>query len=503
MSVTSPTVVAALSFVYPGLGQLAAGSTAARRRGLVFALPATAILVLLLVLASLGTHEVLELLVRPEVLGLLLAVNAIAAVIHVAAIVDAYRTPTAVPAGRGGGSDVAAAPAHRRTFDRVVVLALLAVTLAGHGAIGYLGARGAGALDAIFGPGGAWVIPDPSFGPSPTPTTSPSASPSREPSPTPSAEPSASPSPSPTPPPTPSPTPAPAWAEDGRLDLLLIGSDAGPDRWMLRTDTMIVLSVDVATGRAALFGVPRNLVGVPLPPESAGAFPDGRFPGLLNALYVYAMGHGGSFPGGDARGFRAVTGAVQELVGVRLDGAVVVNLRGFVQLVDALGGLWIDVPARLVDNRYPLEDGSKSVRVVIEAGCQHLGGQLALAYARSRHQDSDYGRMARQQLVLLALRRQVDPIALLPRVPELLTIAEDNLWTTIEVAELPALVDLAARVAADRVATITFVPPRYPSHLTTAEIDAIRSVVRTIFDGPAPTPEPSAAPSPTGPGCGG
>jgi anionic cell wall polymer biosynthesis LytR-Cps2A-Psr (LCP) family protein len=86
------------------------------------------------------------------------------------------------------------------------------------------------------------------------------------------------------------------------------------------------------------------MTGVPLAPESAGAFRNGRFPGLLNALYVYAMGHPKAFPGGASRGFRAVTGAVQELVGVRLDGAVVVNLAGFVRLVDALGGLWIDVP---------------------------------------------------------------------------------------------------------------------------------------------------------------
>ena len=65
---------------------------------------------------------------------------------------------------------------------------------------------------------------------------------------------------------------------------------------------MIVLSVDIATGKAALFGIPRNLINVPLAPEDAGAFPDGRFPGLLNALYVYAWGHPGQFPGGDARG---------------------------------------------------------------------------------------------------------------------------------------------------------------------------------------------------------
>ncbi len=257
---------------------------------------------------------------------------------------------------------------------------------------------------------------------------------------------------------------------------------------------MIVLSVDVKTGRAALFGIPRNLVGVPLPPESARAVPGGRFPGLLNALYVYAMAHPGSFPGGDARGMRAVSGAIQELVGVRLDGMVVVNLAGFVRLVDELGGLWIDVPEPLVDHMYPLEDGSRLIELRFAAGCQHLGGRMALAYARSRHQDSDYGRMERQQAVLLALRRQLDPVALVPKVPGLLRIARDTLWTTIARADVRGLARLAARVDPRRVARVLFVPSRYSSRLDTAEIRAIRARVRTIFAGPLPARDPDLAP---------
>jgi LCP family protein required for cell wall assembly len=265
--------------------------------------------------------------------------------------------------------------------------------------------------------------------------------------------------------------------------VLLIGSDAGPDRRSLRTDTIIMLSVDVETGHAALFGIPRNLVGVPLPPESAKAFKSGRFPGLLNALYVYAMGHPGSFPGGESRGFRAVTGAVQELVGVRLDGVVVVSLAGFVQLVDELGGLWIDIPARLVDRNYPLEDGSGYLKLDFRPGCQELDGRMALAYARSRHQDSDYGRMRRQQTVLIALARQLDPIALVPKVPRLLKVAKDNMWTTIKRGDVRLLAELADRVKTSRVKTLLFTPSRYPSHLDTAEIAKIQGVVRAVFDG--------------------
>jgi polyisoprenyl-teichoic acid--peptidoglycan teichoic acid transferase len=350
-----------------------------------------------------------------------------------------------------------------------------------HGAIEALGYQTYTTLSAVFvepEPGNEWAIPAPSIDPSPTPYVS---DPAIAPPPT-------------LPPAEATPPPTPDWAADGRLNLLLIGSDAGPGRWSLRTDTMIVLSVDVRTGHAALFGIPRNMVGVPLPPESAAAFPNGRFPDLMNALYVYAMDHPDRFPGGDARGFRAVSGAIQELLGVPLDGAVVINLTGFVRLVDAIGGLWIDVPEPLMDRNYPLEDGSGDIQLDIRTGCQLLDGRMALAYARSRHQDSDYGRMRRQQAVLVALARQVDPTALLPKVPTLLKIASDNLWTTVPRSELRAMAELAARADTGHVRTVQFVPSRYPSHLDSAEIAQIQRVVRSVLERQSTAPSSSPAP---------
>jgi LCP family protein required for cell wall assembly len=263
---------------------------------------------------------------------------------------------------------------------------------------------------------------------------------------------------------------------------------------------MIVLSVDVATHRAAMFGIPRNIVNAPLAPEDAGAFPNGRFPQFLNGLYVYAMDNPTTFPGGDARGFRAVTGAVQELVGVPLDGAMVVDLNGFVDLVDAVGGLWIDIPSSLYDSRYPRPDGLGYIQVSISAGCQKLNGTRALEYARSRHQDDDYGRMRRQQSVLVALDREVDPVALLPQVPHLLDIAKDNLWTTIQPNEIADLAVLAAHVDSRQIRTIELSPPKYPEFLNGKEIKAIQARVQTIFAAPsasaAPSPTPNFTPKP-------
>jgi LCP family protein required for cell wall assembly len=503
-------VAAPLSFLVPGLGQAALGR---RRRGALIALPAIAILAgagAAAVALAADPSAALDLLPGPEVVAALLVLQGVLLAYHVAAILDAdHLARAARPRGAAG-----------RLVGGALLAVLLGATVVLHATVGYVEAEAAGALGAVFGPGGGgdgdWAIPPPHFAPdatatppatppaTPTPAPTVTPRPSATPAPTATAAPTTAPTPTPTPTagPTPAPTPAPsptpkavpAWARDGRLDLLLVGSDAGPDRWSLRTDTLIVLSVQVKTGRAALLGIPRNLVGVPLPPESAAAFPDGRFPGLLNALYVHAMAHPEAFPGGEARGMRAVSGAVQELVGVPLDGMVVVNLGGFVRLVDELGGLWIDVPEPLFDRNYPLEDGSGHVVLDIRAGCQHLDGRTALAYARSRHQDSDYGRMNRQQTVLLALRRQLDPVELVPKVPALLRIAGDSLWTTIQRGEVRGLAKLAAKVDARRVARVQFAPPGYPSHLDDAAIERIREAVRTVFDGPRPAADPALAP---------
>ena len=187
----------------------------------------------------------------------------------------------------------------------------------------------------------------------------------------------------------------------------------------------------------------------------------------------------------------------QELIAQPLDGAIVVDLNGFVDLVQAIGGLWIDLPYTLTDDKYPLPNGRGYISITIPEGCQHLNGERALEYARSRHIDSDFGRMKRQQRVLVALARQVDPIGLLPRVPELLEIARDNLWTTIQPNEIAEMAVLAAKVDTSDVRTFQFWPPETPQRLDAKAIQHIRDTVATAFDDPiVPEPSSTAAPRP-------
>jgi LCP family protein required for cell wall assembly len=468
-----PGTAALLSALVPGLGQVRLG---ARRRGVLIALPFVGVVVIGAAAAIADPKGAIDTILSPGILvGVLVLVVAMGAY-HLGAVVDAFRL--------GRRMTSAQEPPGRRVFGSPLLILALAGVVALYGVIELVGVRAYEAAAAIFvDPDTGFAIPGSSFSPRPAPTRTagPTAGPSA-----PVTEPPA---------PTATPVPVPAWAADGRLNLLLIGSDAGPGRWLARMDSINVLSVEVSTGRVALFSLWRYTGNVPLPPESAGAFKNGRFPGWLNALYVYAMDHPDQFPGGEARGFRATAGAVQELVGVPLDGAIVVNLNGFVDLVDAIGGLWIDIPFSVYDANYPVSDGSGYIEVNFRAGCQKLNGERALQYARTRHQDSDYGRMRRQQRVIVALGRQLDPIGLLPRVPDLLAIARDNLWTTIQPDEVADLAALAARADTDDVQYYLFWPPQTPQRLDTAGIQHVRDVVGGIFDGPSPSASPTPAPT--------
>jgi len=459
----SAVIAALLSFLWPGLGQGWVGSS---RRALILAVPMMLLLGAgLLVLIVQGRARSLGLLLQPTVLLLLIALNVAALAYRLFAIVDAYRDASRrwPPVANQG----------RAALGLVLLGVLLGGTLLMHGWLGYVGFK---TYDTVV------AISHPFSSPTPVPLATP-----------PPGE-----TPGPTPEPTPVPTPEPAWGNNGRLDLLLIGGDAGPGRFSLRTDTMVILSVEVSTGRAALFGIPRNLINVPLPDGPAQAFKCRCFPDLLNGLFRYAVEHPDVFPGtNEERGYRAVQGAIAELTGLQIDGQVVVTLGGFVHLVDALGGLEMTTKDSIYDARYPDPLSTRNVELYISRGFHHFDGWHALAYARSRHQDNDYNRMNRQQEVLLALRQQLDPCTLIPRIPELLDIAKDSLWTNIPLDRLPDLFEIGARVHPGTVATYQFWPPDIHEYLDTQSINRVRLMVVTAFFGapPSATPVPSAAPS--------
>jgi LCP family protein required for cell wall assembly len=278
------------------------------------------------------------------------------------------------------------------------------------------------------------------------------------------------------------------WAKDGQLNVLLIGIDAGAgeDRNLgLRPDSMILLHVDVATGRAAMFGIPRDLINVPLPPESAKYYAChcyGPGPGQLKADYLidylwneaanahpawYSQyGTGTDTTGKFLRGLGALKGAVSELTNVQVDGTVVINLPGFVNLIDALApnGLSINVPYEVQQQpqyAYSLSNGRRVFNIDIKAGQQVMNGEVALEYARLRHvtgYDSDYYRMKRQQLVLRAVRDQINPCGLIPQIDGILTALGGAVWTDLPRSDIATVAALAAKIGTSNTANFSLDP---------------------------------------------
>ncbi len=290
----------------------------------------------------------------------------------------------------------------------------------------------------------------------------------------------------------------------GRLNVLLVGSDAGPDRTGTRTDTVILASLDTRTGRTVLFTLPRNLERVPFAPGSVMAteFPRGFTCGpdcLLNGVYGWAVDHAALFPGDPDPGMTALRSAATGVLGVPVDYHAIVDLAGFEKLVDALGGVTLRVERRL-----PIGGLTASGRHVrpsgyVEPGLQHMTGETALAYARSRSDSSDYERVQRQRCLLGALQRQADPRQILVNFQQVARSTADAVQTDIPRDLLPALVKLAFKVKSAPVLSLTFTPPLIDT--VRPDFPAIRAAVRAALvpappAPPSPPVPPAAAPGP-------
>ncbi|MGH8774614.1 MAG: LCP family protein [Jiangellaceae bacterium] len=249
-----------------------------------------------------------------------------------------------------------------------------------------------------------------------------------------------------------------AMASDGRLNILLLGADAGAGRVGVRPDSINLVSVDVRSGRPLMVSVPRNLEKARFPDGTAAAqqFPDGfagegeRTEWMLNATWTYGEANPDLFPGPVGPGVTAVRQAVEGTLGLPVHYSVVIDLDGFRDLVDALGGVTIRV-----DKELQIGQGGKT----LEAGVRKLTGYEALWYARSRSDSSDYARMSRQQCVLGAILNEADPAAVLQNFISLADASSSVVTTDIPQGQLPQLVEMAWKAKDLPVTSLQLVPP--------------------------------------------
>lgn len=310
---------------------------------------------------------------------------------------------------------------------------------------------------------------------------------------------------------------APLFGDDDRVNVLMLGGDGGVHRIGIRTDTVILASIDTETGDTALFSLPRNLQNVPFPPGSplADLYPGG-FTGegdplewMLNAVYgnVPAQ-HPDALEDVDNQGAEAVKQAVSGALSLDVDYYVLVNLRGFREVVDAIDGVTVNI-------NKPIPIGGNTDRGIppddyLQPGPrQHLDGFQALWFARGRYGLVDYDRMERQRCVIGALIDEVDPITLLRHYEDLADAGKRIVRTDMPPDVLSSLAEVAPRLQDGDVRSVVFrssdrFDPNEPDYawmrrqvqkaLTARSEGSVTPGAATPSPGTEPTAEPAGSP---------
>ncbi|MDR6612382.1 LCP family protein [Leifsonia sp. 1010] len=258
---------------------------------------------------------------------------------------------------------------------------------------------------------------------------------------------------------------------DGRYNIMLLGGDAGPDRDGLRPDSMSIVSIDANTGQAVTVGLPRDLDPVPFPASSPlhEEYPDGYGYNdrcdvdvcQLNSIYTEVeLYKPDLYPNAKKNksepGIEAMRDALEGATGLKIQYYVLIDMQGFADLIDALGG--VDVT---VTDRVPIggDENLNGVAEWIEPGKRHLDGYHAQWYARARHGSSDYDRMARQRQLQDAILKQVNPVNVVSKFQGIATAGAQVMKTDIPQSMLGYFVDLGMKTRKLPVQQLELVPP--------------------------------------------
>jgi LCP family protein required for cell wall assembly len=296
-----------------------------------------------------------------------------------------------------------------------------------------------------------------------------------------------------------------AETEAGRYNILLLGGDAGADRVGLRPDSITVASISVKTGRTVLFSLPRNMQRVPFPTDSPlyELYPNGYYCPekdladlcMLNGIYTEAMNHKKLFKGVKYPGVEATKGAVEETLGLKINYWAMIDLQGFEKLIDALGGITLDIGKKV-----PIGSvhGVKGVYGWIKPGkAVHLDGFHALWFARSREYSTDYERMQRQKCVMNAMVQQLDPMTVLTNFQQIAEASGKVVATDLPADQISTMLDLAVKVKSKPMSSVSFTPPLIkPANPNFKKIKAkvAAAIIKSeAKDEPKPTPSESAA----------
>src|SRR5438034_2039152 len=228
-----------------------------------------------------------------------------------------------------------------------------------------------------------------------------------------------------------------------RINIVLLGYGGPGHDGPYLTDSIMVLSLRPATREAMMISLPRDLwVKIPALPRN------GFMMGKLNSAYAIGTDHK-NYPNvrsewkTDTGGGDLASATVSQVIGQPVDYWVGVDFKAFREVVDALGGVRLEVPVALDDPYFPAGESSGMTHIHVNAGWQQFNGERALQYARSRETTSDFDRSRRQQLVMLAVRQRVFSLNAIPRMLSLLSALQDNVRTNLRPGDMQQLADVA------------------------------------------------------------
>jgi len=426
-----------LTLVLPGSAQLVAGNKRLGRLALRCTLTVWALVIAGVVLAALNREEFLNLFTNPVtslVIIVLLAAVAVGWAVMFLNTLAIIRPSLLAPGMRG--------------FVSAALVVLMVVTSGSLGYTAYLVNSGRNAITDIFG-GGPDMKP-----------------------------------------------------VDGRYNFLVMGGDAGADRSGRRPDSIIVVSVDAKTGEAATISIPRNLQNAQFSPNSPlwGVYPDGYNCGdncIINFLYTdVTNNHKDLYPKAADPGAAAMMDAAGGILGLTIQGYVLVDMAGFSKLVDALGGVKINaggwVP--LTGNDIPGTTQHEPPTGWIHPGPQTLDGYHALWYARSRQWVLEYSRSQRQQCIQAAMLKQMDPATVLTKFNAIADAGAKVIESDLPAGQLGSFVSLAIKAKGHDLKRLTIGPPDFPIEFSTyPDFKVIHNRVQALLKPAAPAPAPAPA----------
>lgn len=282
------------------------------------------------------------------------------------------------------------------------------------------------------------------------------------------------------------------WDAAGRLTVAVLGLDAGPGRSIARTDAIIVITIDTETGAGAIFSVDRYVRGFPVPDHFVDLYDEHCATGgawdYINALHTCARERipdefAERYEGARDPAAAAVTDTLELLLDLDIDHYALVDMEGFVRVIDALGGIEIDLAEPIRVRVSPAHDDTDWRTFDMPSGVQTFDGETALAYARMRD-PGDAPRMRRQRCLLASLADRTSVGRVLRRLPTITSAIEDHVVTDLPLSALPDLVEVLVRLDHDHLVAAGIGPPVYRDSDHRPQLDRIHAHVDEVLNDP-------------------